>query len=97
MAEYVHLRIRRREGPDQPSRWEEFKVPYKPNMNVVSALLEIRKNPINIQGLKTSPVVWDCTCLEKCGACTMIINGVHARHAALIDQLKQPVNPGAIN
>ncbi len=93
MAEYVHLRIRRREGPDQPSRWEEFKVPYKPNMNVVSALLEIRKNPINIQGLKTSPVVWDCTCLEEvCGACTMIINGVPRQAcAALIDQLKQPV------
>ncbi|NLC77855.1 MAG: succinate dehydrogenase iron-sulfur subunit [Clostridia bacterium] len=93
MPEYIHLKIKRQDGPKEPSRWEEFKIPYKPNMNVVSVLMELRKNPTNAHGQKTTPVVWDCTCLEEvCGACTMLING-KARQAcsALIDQLEQPI------
>lgn len=92
-AKYIHLRIKRQDGPDEPSRWEEFKVPYKPNMNVVSTLMEIRKNPVNANGEKTTPVVWDCSCLEEvCGACTMIINGKPRQAcSALIDKLEQPI------
>jgi succinate dehydrogenase / fumarate reductase iron-sulfur subunit len=62
-------------------------------MNVVSVLMEIRKKPVNILGQKTSPVVWDCTCLEEvCGACTMIINGIPRQAcAALIDHIRQPI------
>lgn len=93
MSEFIHLKIKRQEGPNQPSRWEEFKIPYKPNMNVVSVLMELRKHPTNIHGQKTTPVVWDCTCLEEvCGACSMIINGVPRQAcAALIDNLPQPI------
>src|SRR5262249_45342733 len=43
----VHLKVRRQDGRDQPEtrRWEEFKVPYLPQMNVNSALEQIRKDP----------------------------------------------------
>lgn len=90
---YIQLKIRRQDGPNKPSRWEEFNITYRPNMNVISCLMDIQKNPVNAQGQKTNPVVWECNCLEEvCGACTMIING-QARQAcsALIDQLAQPV------
>jgi hypothetical protein len=31
--------------PTSRSRWEEFSLPWQPNMNVISCLMEIRKNP----------------------------------------------------
>ncbi len=87
----VRLKIRRQDGPDRPEtrRWEEFAVPYQPHMNVISALMEIQKNPVTADGKKVAPVVWDCSCLEEvCGACTMNINGrVRQACSALIDQL----------
>ena len=89
----VHLKIRRQDGPDKSVYWEEFKVPYTPKMNVISCLMEIQKNPINVNGEKVNPVVWECNCLEEvCGACTMNING-QARQAcsALVDQIEQPI------
>lgn len=89
----IQLKIRRQDGPNKPPRWEEFEIPYRPNMNVISCLMDIQKNPVNAQGKKTSPVVWECNCLEEvCGACTMIING-QARQScsALVDQLVQPI------
>ncbi len=93
MPEFIHLKIKRQNNPNEAPYWEEFKVPYKPNMNVVSVLMEIRKNPVNAQGKKTAPVTWDCSCLEEvCGACTMIINGnVRQACSALIDKLPQPI------
>lgn len=87
----VRLRIRRQDGSDRPEtrRWEEFAVPYQPHMNVISALMEIQKNPVTVEGKKVAPVTWDCSCLEEvCGACTMNINGrVRQACSALIDQL----------
>src|SRR5690625_5944482 len=62
-------------------------------MNVISGLMEIRKNPVTADGKKTTPVKWDMNCLEEvCGACSMVING-YARQScsALFDQLEQPV------
>lgn len=89
----VHLIIRRQAAPDSPSYLEEFLVPYKPNMNVISALMEIQKNPVTKAGKQTTPVVWECNCLEEvCGACTMIINKKPRQAcSALIDELKQPI------
>lgn len=89
----VKLKIRRQNAPNQQTFWEEFEVPYSPKMNIISCLMEIQKNPVNAQGQKTNPVVWECNCLEEvCGACTMNING-QARQAcsALVDQLEQPI------
>ena len=44
---------------------EEFEIPYRPNMNVISALMEIRRNPVNAKGKKTTPVTWEMNCLKK--------------------------------
>ncbi len=56
--------------------WEEFELPYDPTDNVISALMEIQKNPVNRQNLKVEPVTWEQGCLEEvCGSCSMLING----------------------
>jgi len=74
--QFVDIRIRRRENPDAPQRWEEFRIPYRPNLNIISCLMEIRKNPVTKDGTRTTPVVWEMNCLEQvCGICTMVING----------------------
>jgi succinate dehydrogenase / fumarate reductase iron-sulfur subunit len=91
--EYIHLKIKRQDNRESKPYWEEFQVPYKPNQNVVSVLMEIRKNPVNIRGEKVAPVVWECNCLEEvCGACTMLINGKPRQScSALIDKLPDGV------
>ena len=62
-------------------------------MNVISALMEIRRNPVNADGKKTTPVNWEMICLEEvCGACSMVINGRPRQSCtALVDQFTQPI------
>ena len=93
MASEIHFRIKRQDGPNQPSYWEEFKMPHVPGHNVVSALMYLRENPVNSKGQRVAPVVWDSNCMEEvCGACTMVINGeVRQACSALIDDLEQPI------
>lgn len=56
--------------------WEEFELPRHPHANVISALMEIQKNPVNKKGEKTTPVAWEQGCLEEvCGSCSMLVNG----------------------
>lgn len=59
-------------------------------MNVISALMEIRRNPVNKKGEKTTAINWDMNCLEEvCGACSMVINGTPRQSCtALIDKLE---------
>jgi len=87
----VHLRIRRQDDADNTAsrRWEEFKVAYLPQMNIISALQQIQKNPQTVDGKTVAPVSWESSCLEEvCGACTMVINGrVRQACSALVDQL----------
>jgi succinate dehydrogenase / fumarate reductase iron-sulfur subunit len=87
----VRLKIRRQDSPDHPEtrRWEVFEVPYLPQMNVISALQQIQKNPVTVAGLQVAPVAWDCSCLEAvCGACSMLINGrVRQACSALVDTI----------
>jgi succinate dehydrogenase / fumarate reductase iron-sulfur subunit len=69
--------------------WEEFELDWIPMANVISSLMEIRRNPINRKGVKVEPVVWEDGCLEEvCGSCSMLING-YPRQActALIDAI----------
>lgn len=69
--------------------WEEFELEYFPNMNVIIALMQIQRNPVNRQGKIVEPVVWSDGCLENvCGSCSMLINS-HPRQACitLIDTL----------
>ncbi len=84
----VKLRIKRQDGPGAASYWQDFTVPRRPRMNVISALMEIQKNPVTATGEKVTPVVWESVCLEEvCGSCTMIINGrVRQSCSALIDK-----------
>ena len=88
MPTTIELRIKRQDGPDTPSYWEEFSIPYRPNMNVISCLMEIAKNPVTKDGRKVAPVIWDSNCLEEvCGACAMRVNGGSRQScSALVDK-----------
>lgn len=56
--------------------WEEFELEWKPMANIISSLMEIQRLPVNRQGQKVEPVVWESGCLEEvCGSCSMLING----------------------
>lgn len=85
----VKIRIRRQDGPNKPSRWEEFSVPLRPQMNIISCLQWIAAHPVTTEGTQTTPPVWDSGCLEEvCGACTMVINGrVRQSCSALVHTL----------
>lgn len=89
----VKFKITRQDGPNSASYVEEFEVPYRTNMNVISALMEIRRNPVDTRNRDTSPPQWEMNCLEEvCGACSMVINGKPRQACtALIDQLEQPI------
>lgn len=89
----VVLKIKRRLAPRERSYWEEFELPWKKGMNVISSLMDIAANPVNRKGKPTTPITYDSNCLEEvCGSCAMLING-RARMAcsALIDKLDKPV------
>ena len=89
MPDTIEVRIKRQKGPDSAPYWEEFSVPYRPRMNVISVLMEIQLNPVTKNGEKVAPVAWEQACLEEvCGSCTMLINGkVRQSCSALIDKL----------
>src|SRR5829696_5523641 len=89
----VRIRIRRQDGPGKDGYWEEFDVPHRPNMNIISCLQWIAAHPTTVEGKATTPPVWDSGCLEEvCGACTMLINGKTRQScSALVDKLEQPI------
>jgi succinate dehydrogenase / fumarate reductase iron-sulfur subunit len=85
----VKVKIKRQDAPGKQGYWEEFELNVTNDMNVISVLEEIRRNPVNSSGKNTNAIVWDCSCLEEvCGACSMVING-RARQAcsALVKDL----------
>ena len=89
----VKLEIKRQDGPDGNSRWDKFDIPWKPGMNVISAMMDIATDPVTVDGQQTTPITYDSNCLEEiCGSCAMLING-RARMAcsALVDNLEQPI------
>ena len=92
-SDTIYLKIKRRESPEADPYWEEFELPYRPAMNVIICLMEIQKNPVNAKGKKTTPIVWESSCLEEvCGSCSMVINGrVRQACSALVDNLSQPI------
>ncbi len=93
MPDVIHLRIQRQDGSDSKPYWDEFKLPYRPQHNVISVLMSLRENPVNVKGERVAPVVYEVGCMEEvCGACTMIINGkVRQACSTLIDTLRQPI------
>jgi succinate dehydrogenase / fumarate reductase iron-sulfur subunit len=89
----VRLKIRRQADPNAKPYWEDFELPWKRGMNVISAMMEIAANPVTRAGKPTTPITYDSNCLEEvCGSCAMLING-RARMAcsALVDKLEQPI------
>lgn len=95
----IHLIIQRQDDPESRPYDEEFSIDHRPNMNVISMLMEIRKKPINKNGEKTIPVKWDMSCLEEvCGICSMVINDVPRQACStLVDQLEQPIRIGPMS
>ena len=91
----VKLKVKRQDAPGQPSYWQEFEVAWQPRMNVISALMEIRKKPVTTAGQRVTPVVWESVCLEEvCGSCTMIIDGrVRQSCSALVDVIAPGGHP----
>lgn len=89
----IILKIKRQPAPGDGSYWEEFELPWKKGMNVISSLMEIAADPTNRKGKRSTPITYDANCLEEvCGSCAMLING-KARMAcsALVDKLDQPI------
>src|SRR5258708_9186426 len=89
----VRIKNNRKLTPDAKPSWEEFEIPYKRNMIVTSALMEIAANPVTRDGKQTTPVTYDSNCLEEiCGSCAMLINGRACMAcSALLDHLDQPI------
>ena len=89
----ITVKIRRQDKPGDARRWEEFSIPYQKNLNVISCLMEIRRNPVTSQGRSTTPPAWEQNCLENvCGSCSMLINGRPMQAcAALVDRLARPI------
>lgn len=91
------VRILRQDAPATGPHWERHRVTYEPNLNVISVLQKVAALATTSEGKSTTPVAWDCNCLEEvCGACTMLING-QTRQAcsALVDKLLQE-NPSGL-
>ena len=89
----VIIKIKRQRSPEDKPYWDEFELPRKRGMNVISAMMDIAANPVTRDGKTTTPIAYDSNCLEEvCGSCAMLING-RARMAcsALIDKLEQPI------
>ena len=89
----VIIKIKRQDNPKAKPYWQEFRLAWKPGMNVTSCLMEIAANPVTADGRATTPITYDSNCLEEvCGSCAMLING-RSRMAcsALVDKLEQPI------
>lgn len=94
----IEVRVKRIDGPDAKPYWDTFSIPYRRNLNVISVLMDIRKNPVTKEGKSVNPPVWDMSCLEQvCGICTMVINGkVRQSCSALVDDLLLATKSNAI-
>lgn len=81
------LRILR--GHPGKQYWEEFELELKPHANIISSLMDIQRNPVNLEGVQVAPVAYESGCLEEvCGSCSMLINGKPRQACtALIDQI----------
>lgn len=95
MLKYI-LKIYR--GSPGCQYFEEFELDLFPGDNVISALMQIRKNPVNREGKKVEPVVWEDGCLEEvCGSCSMLINGFPRQACtALIEKYLQETKKNVI-
>ena len=89
----VLIKIKRQDSPEAQPRWEEFELPWRPGLNITTALQSIAANPVTRDGKTTTPITYDSNCLEEvCGSCAMLINGrTRMACSALVDKLEQPI------
>ncbi len=89
MPPVITVHVLRQDRPATRPYPQTFEIPHQPDMNVISVLQEIAAHPVTREGDHTTPVAWDCNCLEEvCGACSMIINGrVRQACSCLVDEL----------
>lgn len=89
MVATVRLKVKRQKDAKSQAHWETFEVPYRDKMNVISALMEVRKNPVTQDGKKVEPPAWEAACLEEvCGSCTMIVNSnIRQACTALLEEV----------
>ncbi len=69
--------------------FEEFELDRREGFNVISALMEIQKQPVTKSGERVAPIVWEQACLEEvCGSCSMLVNGIPRQACtALIEEI----------
>ena len=92
-ATKIRVKILRQKSAGEPSHWDTFEVPCQDKINVISALMEIRKKPVTADGKTVEPPAWEAACLEEvCGSCTMNINGgIRQACTALIEEVGELV------
>jgi succinate dehydrogenase / fumarate reductase iron-sulfur subunit len=85
----LRLRVLRQKDQHTEHYWDEFVIPFREKMNVISALMEVQKNPRTADGKEVAPPTWEAACLEEvCGSCTMNINGyIRQACTALIEDI----------
>jgi succinate dehydrogenase / fumarate reductase iron-sulfur subunit len=85
----VRLRIKRQDGQESQVYWHEFEVPMVDKLNVISALMDVRRKPHELSKGSVPPPAWEGACLEEvCGTCTMIVNGrIRQACTALIEDV----------
>jgi succinate dehydrogenase / fumarate reductase iron-sulfur subunit len=85
----IRLKVLRQKDQDSPSYWEEYEIQNRDKLNVISALMDVQKNPTTVEGKAVHPPTWDAACLEEvCGSCTMNINGmIRQACTALIEDI----------
>jgi succinate dehydrogenase / fumarate reductase iron-sulfur subunit len=85
-------------GDNNGQYFVEFELDRREGLNVISALMDVQKNPITKSGKKVTPIVWEQACLEEvCGSCSMLVNG-RPRQActALIEDILKDGNTNTI-
>jgi succinate dehydrogenase / fumarate reductase iron-sulfur subunit len=93
VEKWVEVKVKRQEREGAPIQWENFRVKWRPNLNVIAILQDLQISPVTVEGKETSPPAWEAACLEEvCGTCSMLINGKPRQACtALVDQLEQPI------
>jgi succinate dehydrogenase / fumarate reductase iron-sulfur subunit len=87
----IRIRVLRQPDANSAQYWDEFEIPFREKLNVISALMEIRKTPVTVEGKQVQPPVWEAACLEEvCGSCTMHINGkIRQACTALVEDVAE--------
>jgi hypothetical protein len=51
----IRLKVLRQKDQDSPSYWEEYEIQNRDKLNVISALMDVQKNPTTVEGKAVHP------------------------------------------